>query len=161
MTIDSIDDRSSGERSPHGQSIHYTVDGKPQSARVTERTATEIIEIAGEDPEERFLVEIMGERRESFHDHPHKVIKLHDGQVFETSRRTVHFTVDDETISSRDHELSPEEVMKRAGVNPADHYLVRVTGGQQESFRGKASTPFHVRQNDKFITLWMAPTPVS
>ena len=146
---------------PRGRRIHYTVDGKPQTADVTERTATEIVELAGEDPDERFLIEIMCDRRESYHDHPHKVIKLHEGQVFETSRRTVHFTVDDETISTREHDLTPDKVIELAGVDPSNHYLVRVTGSKQESFRDKSGVPFHIAQNDKFITLMMAPCPVS
>jgi hypothetical protein len=141
--------------------IHYTIDGKQQTADVTERTATEILELAGENPAERFLIEIKGERRESYHDQPHTPIHLHDGQKFETSRRNLHFTVDDEVTVSREHDLPPVKVMELAGVDPKDHYLIRLNGHKEESFRGKADTPFHIHQNDKFITLLMAPTPVS
>ncbi len=143
------------------QVIHYTVDGKPQTADVTERTATEILEIAGENPSERFLIEVKGERRESYHDHPHSPIRLYDGQAFETSRRDLHFTVDDEVSISREHDLTPNKIMELGGVDPKDHYLIRLNGSEQESFRGKADTPIRIHQNDKFITLLMAPTPVS
>ena len=50
--------------------IYYTVNGNQQSAEVTERTATEILEIAGNNPSQRFLIEIKGEHRKSFHGPP-------------------------------------------------------------------------------------------
>lgn len=142
--------------------VHYTVDGKRQAADVTERTPTEILELTGQNPDERFLIEIKGDRRESYHDQPHRPIHLHEGQVFETSQRNVHFTVDDEVAVSREHDLPPTKIMDLGGVDPKSHYLVRLGDGhKEESFRGKAENPIHINQNDKFITLLMAPTPVS
>jgi hypothetical protein len=141
--------------------IHYTVDGKPQSANVSERTPVEILQLAGEDPSDKYLIEIKNERRESYHDHPHRGIKLHNGQTFESSRKTVHFKVDDEIVVSREHELTPNKIMELAGVDPKNHYLVRLCESGEESFRDKAETSIHVNQHDKFITLLMGATPVS
>ena len=143
-----------------GGVIHYVVDAKHETATVSERTPTEILELAGDDPSERFLVEIKGDRRESYHDHPHKPIRLHDGQVFETSHRDLHFTVDDEVVVSRDHDLPPVKIMEMSGVDSKNHYLIRICG-DEESFRDAPDAPIRIHQNDKFITLMMAPTPVS
>jgi hypothetical protein len=57
--------------------------------------------------------------------------------------------------------LPPNKIMELGGVDPNSHYLIRINDHEEESFRGKADTPIHIRQNDKFITLMMAPTPVS
>jgi hypothetical protein len=160
MTHGNDQDNGASNHAIHGFPLHYTVDGKPQTANVTERTPTEIIELAGYDPASRFLIEVMGDRRESFHDHPHKSIHLRNGQVFETSHRNLHFEVDGETIVSRDHDLSPKKIMELSGVDPHDHYLKRI-GENETSFRDIADTPINVCQNERFITLRMAPTPVS
>ena len=143
-----------------GRTVRYTVDGRPQTASVTEKTATEILEAAGFDPAERYLIELDGDRRESYHDHPHRAIRLHDGLVFETSERTFHVEIDDETIPSRERKATPAELMRRSGVDPANHYLKRVSE-PEESFRECPDAPIELRQNDRFITLMMAPCPVS
>ena len=141
--------------------IHYTVDGKSEVTEYSEMTPIQILERAGENHDERFLVEIEGERRESYHDRPHDEIHMHDGQVFETSERTVHFEVDDEVCSTRQHDLTPVEIMRLGGVDPENHYLVRVEGHHQHSYKDDPNTPTHIPQNAKFITLMIGPTPVS
>ena len=83
------------------------------------------------------------------------------GRCLKPSRRNLHFTVDDEVTISREHDLPPSKIMELGGVDPKDHYLIRLNGYEEESFRGKADTLIHIDQNDKFITLLMAPTPVS
>ncbi len=143
------------------EAIHYTVDGKTQSTMEHEMTPVQIIERAGGNPDVSFLVEVEGDRRESFHDRPHHHIHMHNGQAFETSNRTVHFKVDDEVVSSTDHMLTPVQIMRLAGVDPAIHYLVRISEHHQESYKDKPDTPIPVTQNEKFITLAMGPTPVS
>lgn len=141
--------------------IHYTVAGKPQSTEHSEMTPIQILEHAGVSHDEYFLVEIEGDKRESYHDRPHHHIHMHDGQVFETSERTVHFEVDDEVCSTRQHELPPVEIMRLAGVDPQNHYLVRIEGHHQHSYKDDPSTPIYIPQNAKFITLMIGPTPVS
>ena len=163
MIDDNRNDEAGQGRPEHhhdGRTFYYTVDGRPQSATVTEKTATEILEAAGFDPDDRFLIELDGDRRESYHDHPHKAIRLHEGLMFETSERTFHVEVDDETISNREHSLTPVQLMKLSGVDPASHYLKRVSE-PEESFRDCPDRPIEIHQNERFITLMMAPTPVS
>jgi hypothetical protein len=148
------------EHHQEGRTVHYTVGGRPQTATVTEETATEILEAAGFEPANYYLIAIEGDRRESYHDHPHRAIQLHDGQVFEVSERTFHVTVDDEVVVSREHKPTPVRLMESSGVDPATHYLKRISEPEQ-SFRDCPDTPLEIRQNDRFITLMMAPTPVS
>lgn len=138
----------------------YTVGGKPQETTVTEMTATEILERADFDPATFYLVRIEGERRESYHDHPHKAIQIHQGMVFEAAHCTIHFEVDGETISVRNDRLTPKVIMEKADVTPATHYLKRLTPCE-ESFRDRPEVEIEVHQGDRFITLYTGQTPVS
>jgi hypothetical protein len=145
------------------EKINYTVGGKPQHTDVTEMTATEVLEKAGGDPDLSYLVELDGERRISFHDRPHHVIKIHDGMVFEIAHHTVHIRVDGEVEVSRDATLTPRQIMKRVDVDPERHYLksLKMDGHPEESYRDRADEPIRLRQNQEFMTVAMAPTPVS
>jgi hypothetical protein len=75
--------------------------------------------------------------------------------------KTIDFTVDDEPVSTTEHELTPAQIMGLAGVDPTNHYLVLIEGHHQESYKDKADIPIHVHEKEKFITLAMGPTPVS
>ena len=143
--------------------IEYTVDGKPQSTAVTEMTVTEILEKAGGNPDLSYLVEIEDERRESFHDRPHHVIKMRNRLVFETSHHTFHIKVDGETEVAREPTLTPREIMNRAGVDPDRHYVksMKMNGHPEESYRDHTDEPVHLRQNQEFVTVAMGSTPVS
>jgi hypothetical protein len=141
--------------------IHYTVDGKPQKSNEIELTPAQILRNAGLDPDESYLVEIRGDRRESYHDHPHAAIRLHDRQVFESSHRTVHYFVDDEVQITREHQLSPNTILKNATLDPASHYLVRIEGHHRESYRDKPNDPIVLVQQERFISVSLGATPVS
>jgi hypothetical protein len=145
------------------EKFEYVVDGKPQSTTMTEMTVTEILEKAGGNPELSYLVEIEGDRRESFHGRPHHVIKMRNGLVFEMEHHTFHIEVDGEVEVSRDATLTPREIMKRADVDPERHYLkvLKMNGHPEESYRDRPDEPIHLRQNQAFATVAMTPTPVS
>lgn len=141
--------------------IHYTVDGKPQKTAEVELTAAQILRNAGLNPEESYLVEIRGDRRESYHDHPHQAIHLHQDQQFESSHRTVHYYVDDEVQETREHHLSPKTILENAELDPKTHYLVRVDGNHRQSYRDKPDELIDLHQQEKFISVSLGPTPVS
>lgn len=62
--------------------IHYTVSDEPQTT--TERTLTpfQIMTNAGFNPNENYLVEILGRERKPFKDNPNDPIHMHEGQKF-------------------------------------------------------------------------------
>ena len=74
---------------------------------------------------------------------------------------TFDFSVDGEPHTTTEHELTPTAILTIAGVNPGDHYLVQLEGQQQKSYKENASTPIHMHQHMRFITVFTGPTPVS
>lgn len=67
---------------PKPHVIHYTVSDEPQTT--TERTLTpkQIMENAGINPDENYLVEIRGRERVSYKDKSNDPIHMHEGQKF-------------------------------------------------------------------------------
>ncbi len=143
--------------------FEYTVEGKVHFTDATEMTVTEILEKAGGNPALSYLVEIEGDRRESFHDRPHYVVKMRNGLVFDIGHHTFHIKVDTEVEPSREDTLTPREIMRRVGVDPERHYLkaLKMNGNPEESYRDRPDEPIRLRQNQEFVTVAMTPTPVS
>jgi hypothetical protein len=73
----------------------------------------------------------------------------------------IEFTVDGETVTTTEHELTPVQIMELAGVDSATHYLKEIRGQQQISFKDTPNEPIHVHNNQRFITNSLEPTPVS
>lgn len=73
----------------------------------------------------------------------------------------IEFTVDGETVTTSEHELTPVQIMQLAGVDPESHYLKEIRGQQQISYKDTPNEPIHVHNNQRFITNSLEPTPVS
>lgn len=58
--------------------FEYTVDGEPQSTDSKELTADTILKNAGLDPTKNYLVELLGDKEESFKDKPNAEIHMHE-----------------------------------------------------------------------------------
>jgi len=69
---------------PHG-AIHYTVNDEPQWTTEKELTPVIIMENAGVDPSQNYLIEIKDHKKESFKDEPEKPIHMHNGLKFITN----------------------------------------------------------------------------
>lgn len=70
---------------PHVHTIHYTVNDEPQSTTEKELTPVKIMDNAGIDPDEDYLIEIIDHKKESFKDDPNKLIHMHNGMKFITN----------------------------------------------------------------------------
>jgi hypothetical protein len=73
----------------------------------------------------------------------------------------IEFTVDGETVTTTEHELTPVQIMQLASVDPESHYLKEIRGQQQISNKDTPNEPIHVHNNQRFITNSLEPTPVS
>jgi len=72
------------EAENHHREIHITVDGEPVETKHRELTADQIIsEFGNQDPATSYLVEIEGNKKESFKGKGDEKIKLHDGLQFQ------------------------------------------------------------------------------
>jgi hypothetical protein len=71
------------------------------------------------------------------------------------------YTVDGEPQSTSEHTLSPLQILRAAGINPASHYLVELKGDNQVSYEKDPNTSIHIHEHQKFISISNGPTPVS
>jgi len=90
-------------------------------------------------------------------------ITIKDGEHFVVSPhiRTIHYTVNDEPQSTTEKELTPATIMKNAGIDPAQNYLIEIINHKKESFKDSPDKPIHMHNGMKFITIFMGPKPVS
>ncbi len=75
--------------------------------------------------------------------------------------RSITFTVDNEPITTTEDELTPNQILRLAGIDPATNYLVQVEGRAQESFQGRGDQPIRVHEHEVFVSVSTGPTPVS
>ena len=79
----------------------------------------------------------------------------------EATKHEITFSVDDEPVETIAHELTPRAILQLAGIDPDNHYLVKIDGRHQHSYRDAPDTPIEVHEHEKFISVATGPTPVS
>lgn len=70
-------------------------------------------------------------------------------------------TVDGETLEIPDHQLTPAEIMTRAGINPATNYLIEIRGHERVSLEGKNDEPIQIHEKLQLVSVNTGPMPVS
>lgn len=76
--------------------------------------------------------------------------------------KAIHFTVDGEPETTTDRKLTPEQVLRIAGLDPAVYYLILLRGEKnQESYKDTPTATINMHEGMKFITGSLGPTPVS
>ena len=65
--------------------VEFTVDGEPVTSPEHTRTADQILQLAGDDPTQRYLVLVEGRDQTSFKDRGGTEIHLHSGMTFVTA----------------------------------------------------------------------------
>lgn len=73
---------------------------------------------------------------------------------------TFDYTVDGKPQSTTQHELTPNQILQNAGIDPATHYLVQIIGREKKSYQGN-NDPIHMHEHMVFISVSTNPTPVS
>ena len=71
------------------------------------------------------------------------------------------YTVDDEPQTTSAHELTAKQILGNAGIDATTHYLVQIEGSHRVSYENDLDKPIHMHEHMKFISVSMAPTPVS
>lgn len=88
------------------------------------------------------------------HEPVHHHTNPHDGKI--------EFFLDDELFSTDRNVLTANQILKIAGLDPADNYLVKIYKGRPgDSFEGKGDAEIKIEECDKFIAVSTGPTPVS
>ena len=70
-------------------------------------------------------------------------------------------SVDGEALDILEHELSPNEIMRRAEIDSDANYLVQIDGQHQRSYQGEGDTPIRIHEKLKLISVYTGPTTVS
>jgi len=74
---------------------------------------------------------------------------------------TFHFTVDGDPLSTTEHQLTPQQIMALASIDPSNHFLTLIRGREQESYEGRNDEVIHMHDGLVFISSSTGPTPVS
>ncbi len=80
----------------------------------------------------------------------------------QSNAHKIEFKVDDESLETVEHELTPQQILELAGLDPAQHYLVLVEGGKPDtSYEATPDTPIHLHSGIEFASVFTGPTHVS
>ncbi|WP_030234998.1 hypothetical protein [Streptomyces sp. NRRL S-350] len=74
---------------------------------------------------------------------------------------TVTIELDNEPLAGVPQHTTPNEIMSLGGIDPAQHYLERVTGHHHESFKDRGDEKITVHNGEKFVSLYTGPTTTS
>jgi hypothetical protein len=72
----------------------------------------------------------------------------------------IEYTVDGKPQKTTETELTPDQILAKAEIDPKTHYLVEIKGREKISFQGKTE-PIKLHDGMKFISVSTHPTPVS
>jgi hypothetical protein len=73
---------------------------------------------------------------------------------------TITYFVDNEPQKTTDPNLTVGQILKNAGLDPSSHYLIELRGHQQIEYKDINET-IRVHENEKFISIFHGPTPLS
>jgi hypothetical protein len=66
---------------------------------------------------------------------------------------TIEYTVDGERQSTTSQELTPDQIMINAKIDPKKNYLVQLEGKERVSYENKGTSPIKMHEQMKFITV--------
>ena len=78
-----------------------------------------------------------------------------------SSATFVQFTLAANTQTTAERKLTPVQIMQKAGINPAENYLVEIRGRERISYQSDPGVPIEVYPNEKFVTVYTGAVPVS
>lgn len=79
-------------------------------------------------------------------------------------KKPITYTVDDESQTTTERELTARQILEKAGIDPANHYLELIqghAGKEKVSYKDKPNEIIKLHENMKFISISTGPTPVS
>jgi len=74
---------------------------------------------------------------------------------------TITYILDGEDQTTTDKTMTPNQILSKAGIDPASHYLVELVGHDKKSYQNEPNATIHMHPKMKFISVSTAPTPVS
>lgn len=71
------------------------------------------------------------------------------------------YTVDGEAQQTSEHILTAGQILKNAGIDTAQRYLIELVGKKQISYENKNDEKIQMHEKMEFITAGLGPTQVS
>jgi hypothetical protein len=87
-------------------------------------------------------------------------VLLAEADELEHHHETFRFTVNGDPFETKRHELTPNDILEIAGLNPALQYLVE-TAPEDRDFKDHGAEPIKMKHHMEFISLRVGPTPTS
>lgn len=78
-----------------------------------------------------------------------------------TKAHTVEISIDGETYAAPAKELTADDILRLAGIDPAENYLVAKHGREQVSYQGKGSELIKLHEHETFISVPTGDVTVS
>lgn len=76
-------------------------------------------------------------------------------------KHEIEYTVNDEPQSTNEKDMTPVQIMEKAGIDPAHNYLIQIEGNHKVSYKDKPNEIIHMHEKMVFITNFTGPKPVS
>jgi hypothetical protein len=99
------------------------------------------------------------------HHHHHEPHEEHHGHHEHHKPHEIEYFVDDEPQRTTEKVLTPTQILTKAGIDPASHYLVQIKihDGHKEqiSYKDKPNEEILMHECMKFVSNSKVPTPVS
>ncbi len=73
----------------------------------------------------------------------------------------INYTVDDEPQTTTLKEMTPVQIMDKAGIDPNKNYLSLIEGVHKKSYKDEPNAIIHMHEKMRFISTFMGPKPVS
>jgi hypothetical protein len=129
--------------------LHVTIDSTEFATTDDDQEAAGLLRLAGCDPAryDLFLIDDHGIETRIDDD---QIVNLRDGEQFAT-RWKVRFTVDGTRFSTYDDDQTAAALLRRAGLNPADHDLIRVGPGEHRELYTDDQL-VAIADGDEFVT---------
>jgi hypothetical protein len=74
---------------------------------------------------------------------------------------TVEIAIDGETYTAASKELTADDILRLAGIDPSENYLVEKHGREQVSYQGKGSEVIKLHERETFISVPTGDATVS
>lgn len=75
-------------------------------------------------------------------------------------KNAIDYTVDGAPQETAEARLTVREILRRAGLDPQNHYLVELRGANQIDHKD-LDEQLHIHEKEQFISVFTGPTPLS
>ena len=75
--------------------------------------------------------------------------------------KDIDYTVGDQEEETELKDMTPTQILEKAGIDPNTNYLIQIEGKKRVSYKDDPNTELKMHNGMKFIFMSTGPTPVS